>query len=668
MLRVLTAILGLTLLSSNWATATPYPIDQWARRAAISNIQISPDGRYLGLKKVSGKGANPIIEIYNTDDLSAEPFRVNAKPMEIMSFDWVSDDNFVFRARQKVRDQVEGFNRGVYETRIALVDVGEREIEVIEERDPSIVSVLPEKPGKIMISFSEGGNRDVGQRLEAAFRPRAYWEYDLKRESKKLVIRGKISLGNIDFDGAGNPVLARGFDLQEGEFIWYYREPSSDDWVEFHRQHEDSYDSFQVWGKDPSLPGNFIVEANNGSDTTGLWSFDPKTRKYAELLYQRRDNDICGVRYHSNRWTHYREITGAVHCGAKIEIEFFDASEAALHQQLMAAIPNADALRITSRSKDGSSLTLRNAAPRDPGTHYLFHKGKLQIVGGERPYFASADLADVRFITYPARDKTPIPGYLTVPNGKPPFPLIVLPHGGPFVREVVVFDEWAQLLANHGYMVLQPQYRGSRGYGQAFYQAAFLNGGQGGYLMQDDKDDGVIYLVEEGLAEAENVAMFGWSYGGYAALVAASRSPNAYQCVIAGAAVSDPQMQVDYYRYRLRGSSKLEQLAMWDDSISPLEEVDKVNVPVLLIHGDVDQRVPVDHAEKYLAKLGDAEKQHTYVELEGADHFSNTLFYDHKTLLYSSILNYLANECGLKNGVRPITPSSEVEPTVAQQP
>lgn len=668
MLRVLTAILALTLLSSNLATATPYPIDQWARRAAISNIQISPDGRYLGLQKVSGKGANPVIEIYNTDDLSAEPFRVNATPMEIISFDWVSEDNFVFRARQKVRDQVEGFNRGVYETRIALVDVGEKAIEVIEERDPSIVSVLPEKPGKIMISFSEGGNRDVGQRLEAAFRPRAYWEYDLKRESKKLVIRGKISLGNIDFDGAGNPILARGFDLQEGEFIWYYREASSDDWIEFHRQHEDSYDRFQVWGKDPSIPGNFIVEANNGSDTTGLWSFNPKTRKYAELLYQRRDNDICGVRYHSNRWTHYREITGAVHCGAKIEIEFFDASEAALHQQLMAAIPNADALRITSRSKDGSSLTLRNAAPRDPGTHYLFHEGKLQIVGGERPYFASSELADVRFITYPARDKTPIPGYLTVPNGKPPFPLVVLPHGGPFVREVVVFDEWAQLLANHGYMVLQPQYRGSRGYGQAFYQAAFMNGGQGGYLMQDDKDDGVIYLVEEGLAEAENVAMFGWSYGGYAALVAASRSPNAYQCVIAGAAVSDPQMQVNYYRYRLRGSSKLEQLAMWDDSISPLEEVDKVNVPVLLIHGDVDQRVPVDHAEKYLTKLGNAEKQHTYVELEGADHFSNTLFYDHKTLLYTSILNYLANECGLENGMGPITPSSEIEATVAQQP
>ena len=655
MVRAVLAFISLLFILPPTVIAEPYPLDQWARRAAISNIEISPDGRYLGLMKIPAKGANPIIEIYSTDDLSAEPFRVNAKPMEITSFDWVSNDNFVFRARQKVRDQVDGFNQGVYEYRIALVDVGEKDIEVIEERDPSIVSVLPEKPGKILISFTEGGSQDIGRRLQAAFRPRAYWEYDLKRETKKLLIRGKISLGNIDFDGAGKPFLARGFDTQSSEFIWYYREPESDDWVEFQRQHEDSFDQFRVWGRDPSVPGNFIVEANNGSDTTGLWSFDPKSRKYDELLYQRKDNDICSVQYHSNGWTHYREITGVIHCGSELKIEFFDPTEGALYDQLKSIIPHSYAGQITSRSKDGNSMTIRNRGPRDPGTHYLLHKGKLQLIGGERPYFDAENLADVRFITYPARDKTPIPGYLTVPNGTPPFPLIVLPHGGPFVRETIIFDEWAQLLANYGYLVLQPQYRGSRGYGQAFYQSAFINGGQGGYQMQDDKDDGVIYLVEEGLATADNVAMFGWSYGGYAALVAASRSPNAYQCVIAGAAVSDNEMQVNYYRYRLRGSGKIEQLSMWDDSISPLEEVDKVNVPILLIHGDVDQRVPVEHAEKYLKKLEAAGKPHTYVELKGADHFSNTLFYDHKLLLYKSMLDYLIDECGLEGGLPPIT-------------
>jgi dipeptidyl aminopeptidase/acylaminoacyl peptidase len=171
--------------------------------------------------------------------------------------------------------------------------------------------------------------------------------------------------------------------------------------------------------------------------------------------------------------------------------------------------------------------------------------------------------------------------------------------------------------------------------------------------MQDDKDDGVAYLIKEGLTEAGNVAMFGWSYGGYAALVAASRTPQAYQCVIAGAAVTDPEMQVNYYRYQLRGAGKIEQLAMWDDSISPLEEVEKVNVPILLIHGDVDQRVPLEHAEKYRDALVEAAKPHTYLELEGADHFSNTLFYHHKLALYEAMLGYLSNECGLKTGAAP---------------
>ena len=164
--------------------------------------------------------------------------------------------------------------------------------------------------------------------------------------------------------------------------------------------------------------------------------------------------------------------------------------------------------------------------------------------------------------------------------------------------------------------------------------------------MQDDKDDGVAWAVTDGLASSDRVAMFGWSYGGYAALVAASRTPQIYQCVIAGAAVTDPEMQVNYYRYRLRGRSKVEQLRMWDDSVAPINEVEHVNVPILLIHGTVDQRVPLDHAKKYRRALLRAEKDHSYLELKGADHFSNTLFFDHKLSLYSSILDYLSDDCG----------------------
>jgi dipeptidyl aminopeptidase/acylaminoacyl peptidase len=180
----------------------------------------------------------------------------------------------------------------------------------------------------------------------------------------------------------------------------------------------------------------------------------------------------------------------------------------------------------------------------------------------------------------------------------------------------------------------------------AFYTSAFMSGGQGGYKMQDDKDDGAMHLVERGLADRDRIAMFGWSYGGYAALVAASRTPQIYQCVVAGAAVTDPLMQVNYYRYQLRGAQAAEQLRMWDDSISPLKEAAKVNVPMLIIHGDVDQRVPPAHARKYLGELDRYKKDYEYVELKGADHFSNTLFYDHQLMLYRSLIGYLEHDCG----------------------
>ncbi len=139
---------------------------------------------------------------------------------------------------------------------------------------------------------------------------------------KKLLVRGKISLGNIDFDEAGNPILARGFDLNSGEFICTGANPERDDWLEFYRQSEDSFEDFTVYGPDPEVPGNFIVSANNGADTTGLWSFNAATKKFQELLYQRKDVDICGVKYHSNSWTHSDVITGVGYCKGKIHGNF----------------------------------------------------------------------------------------------------------------------------------------------------------------------------------------------------------------------------------------------------------------------------------------------------------------------------------------------------------
>lgn len=635
-----------TCISYAGEAPKPYPLEYWALREVINNAQVSPDGKYLGLMKIPSKTGNPVLEVYDAANLEKEPFRLNADPMEITNFYWASDKDIVFTLRQKVRDKIEGFNQGVYETRLAVVDVEKKKMDSFDELNPAIENLLPSKPNKIIISFQEGEADGPGSKLSEAYRPRAYWEFDLDKGTKKLLIRGKISVGNIDFDAQGRPYQARGFDLAKGEYIGYTRWPGESGWTVSYRQHEDSFENTQSVGIDETKPRHLLAIAYNGDDKLGLWSYDTDNQKFDELIYRRKDVDVYGVRYHSNSWEYPDRVVGVTYFTDKRHTEFFDEVEGATYHQLEQIIPNAHYININSRSRDGNTMTVYNAGPRDPGTYYLLKDGRFVSVGSKQPLLESENLADLDYITYDARDGIPVRAYVTVPQGDPPFPLIVLPHGGPFVTEVVVYDEWAQMLANNGYMIVQPQYRGSFNYGLDFHLISFKSGGQGGHKMQDDKDDAALYLVERGLADPERIAMFGWSYGGYAALVAASRTPQIYQCVIAGAAVADQLQQVNYYRYQLRGAQKERQMAYREGSVNPIDEVAKVNVPILLIHGDVDQRVPVTHSNRYRKELDKHNKNYRYLELEGADHFYSTLFYRHQIAMYETMIDFLENDCG----------------------
>ena len=627
------------------AAIEPFPMDYFAMRAVVNNVSVSPDGKHLALMKIQTKEGNPIVEVYEAADLDKVPFRMDAKPMEIEFFSWVSDRDILFRARQQVRKRIEGFNQGVYEYKWGMLDVEQRKVRSFSADRSQIVGVLPDKPNKVLLAIAEGGGDGPGAKLSRTFRPLSYWELDLRRGTKKLLVRGKISLGQIEFDRDGNPWLGRGFDEDTDEYVWYHRKLGEKGWRAVLRQSEDSFETFSVAGYDVDDRNKLFVVANRGNDTTGLWTYDVDSGEY-QAIYRRSDVDVAGVVGHSNSWEHPDRIVGVAYNKGRFHYEFFDELEKATREQIRGVVPNAYNVRISSRSRDGNTMVITNRGPRDPGTSYLLKDGQFRIVGSQQPLLDSEGLADVEFITYDARDGRKIPAWLTVPNGEPPFPLVVMPHGGPFVAESVSYDKWAQLLANNGYLVLQPQYRGSFNYGLDFHLAAFTDVSQGGRAMQDDKDDGALHLIEQGLAEKDRVAMFGWSYGGYAALVAASRTPQVYQCVIAGAAVSDPTMQVNYIRWRMRGVPSEKWIDYWDGAISPLDEAEKVNVPMLIVHGDVDQRVPIAHAKKYLKLLDDHGKSYEYLELAGADHFSSTLFYDHQEIFYTRMIDYLANDCG----------------------
>lgn len=630
----------LTLPLFNQASAASVDAQLWALDAQISSVRLSPSGNHLALIRRLGQSEDRILEVYDANDLEGEPYRVNADPMEIQSFFWVSDAAVVIQLRQRVRDQIDGFNRGVFEYSLTMLDIESSEMTKLDEPGSSVVSNLPFSENEIMIRFQPSNN---SSRASSVVAP-SYYRLDLETGRRTLVMRGSWYLGRVLFTPEGEPWLSSRFD--ETSRNYEYLKRVDGEWEVAYSISEDSFDEFSVVGYDVDQPNLWFVGAFNGRNTRGMWEFDTNTNQFKELIYGRNDVDVLGSLSHTNGWANPSRVVGLYYFNGQEERIYFDPDQEAWRQAFVDALPHAGDTRIISESRDGSVKVVYNSSSRDPGTYYLFREGRLSKIASRMPHLSPEVLSDVSYITYEARDGRTIPGFITVPQGEGPFPLIVMPHGGPFVGETVLFDKWAQMLANSGYMVLQPQYRGSMNYGLDHYMTAFIDGGQGGYQMQDDKDDGALYLVEQGLVDPDRIAMFGWSYGGYAALVAASREEQIYQCAVAGAAVADNILQLNYYVSRLEGSQLIEQRNFWRDSISPIDEVDNVNIPLLVVHGSVDQRVPLEHAERYLEALDEAGKLYQYLELDGADHFSNTLTYDHQLEFYTKMLDFLANDCG----------------------
>ena len=640
---VFSAFSLLFTLGFSAVSAAQIPIEVWSLRSAISEVEVSPDGKYLALMKIESKNGNPVVEIRETANLGGKPYRrFNADPMEFTSLSWVADDYLILNARQKVRKRIDGVNQGVYEFKLVGYDVRTKKFSEFDE-NTQIQDVLINEPGVVLISKSRVNASVTEDDPFAAFRPFEYYKYNIRTGAKEFIMKGNDRIAQAGFDDEANPRFAQGYDPATREFVYYTRAIGESTWNDVVRR--DSYDqsTFNFVGVKQDDPNTGYLIANNDNDKAGLYEVNLRTGEVGKLLYLRSDADILAPRFHSNAWAEGSRLVGAVYFGPRLMTEWFDPEEQALMEGLQAAIPNAHNLSITSRARDDSYMTIFNSGPRDPGSYYLLTNAGISFIGTQNPLAKPEDLADVRLVRYTARDGLEIPAYMTVPNGEPPFPAVVLPHGGPYVSELVAYDEWGQVLANNGYLVIQPGFRGSQGWGLAHYEAGL--GGEWGLAMQNDKEDAAAYLVAEGLSEADRIATFGWSYGGYSALAAATRGNDVFQCAIAGAPVADlPQAVADF----TRGGIPAGQDFLKDNyaGVSPEQEAAKLNIPLMLIHGDVDQRVPIKHSNEMSRALDRAGKDYKYVVLKGADHFSNTLFQDHQELLYTSLIGFLKNDCG----------------------
>jgi dienelactone hydrolase len=368
----------------------------------------------------------------------------------------------------------------------------------------------------------------------------------------------------------------------------------------------------------------FALDSDQGyilsSEKTGrdaIYRFDYATLTTGELVFEAPENDVSTFTLTPDG----KGVSAAFYTDVRDRVAWFDPE----YKEMQAAIDKAVGSKeawIVSRDRAGSTLLVLVTGAHDPGSYYIFQpdSGVMQRLAQVNEKLRAYKLAPSKPVSYKARDGLTIPAYLTLPIGGEAknLPLIIMPHGGPYgVRDRGDYDPEVQLLANRGYAVLQPNYRGSESYGRAFEEKG---SGQWGRAMQDDLDDGMDWLVKEGIADPKRVCIVGSSYGGYAALWGATRNPERYRCAASFAGVTDVPKQLKYsrdffinaksaraWKDRVRGE---ESFNLKD--ISPIGQVDRLQVPVLITHGNEDQRVPLKQSSAYAKALEKAGKPHEY--------------------------------------------------------
>jgi len=321
--------------------------------------------------------------------------------------------------------------------------------------------------------------------------------------------------------------------------------------------------------------------------------------------------------------------------GDHLQYQFTDPSDQAFWSAIKKAFNGAE-VAIQSIAQDRSRLIVEVFGGGFGNSYYLVNRktGGAKLIGDLRKDVGPDQINERQYIYYGAADGMDIPAYLTLPRDRvaKDLPLIVLPHGGPFSRDEIGFDWWSQAYASRGYAVLQPQFRGSNGFGLEHLKAGF---GEYGRKMQTDLSDGITDLVRKGVADPKRVAIVGGSYGGYAALAGVTLQTGIYRCAVSLAGPSNMSQQLLYTAslYGSRSSTSRywhEYLGVKNDTdpalntISPEFQAAKASAPILLIHGLDDTVVPIDQSKRMEAALKRAGKPVEMVTLKGEDHWLST--------------------------------------------
>ena len=383
--------------------------------------------------------------------------------------------------------------------------------------------------------------------------------------------------------------------------------------------------------------------SNLGRDKSALVLFDPATGKEKEIVFETKEADIEGVNYSkkdkkllSVSWT------------TDLEKEhFFDTDAEVMKKKLQEKLPGYQ-VNIGSANKAEDKFMIRTYSDKSRGAYYLFDKKSAELtkLADLSPWLNENNLCIMKPISYQSRDGLTIQGYLTLPKGYEAknLPVVINPHGGPWARDYWGFNSEVQFLANNGYAVLQMNFRGSTGFGRAFWESSFK---QWGRTMQNDISDGVKWLVDQGIADPKRVAIYGGSYGGYATLAGLTLTPDLYAAGVDYVGVSNMftfmktippywKPMLDMF-YEMVGNPKADSLMLAE--VSPVFQIDKIKAPLFVAQGANDPRVNKDESDQIVKALKERNIAVEYMVKDNEGHgFHNE---ENRFDFYRSMLAFL---------------------------
>lgn len=401
---------------------------------------------------------------------------------------------------------------------------------------------------------------------------------------------------------------------------------------------------------------NLYCSSNINRDKSAIVVYDIKQQKETEILFAHDKVDVNELNYSRKR----KVLTSITFTNEKTEREFLDAQTKEMFRFLESKLSGYE-IFITSANKAEDRFIIRTYSDKSLGKYYLYNRteGTLEIVEDVSPWINESEMCVMTPITYISRDNVEIHGYLTLPANTDPknLPLVVNPHGGPWARDEWGYNPEVQFLANRGYAVLQMNFRGSVGYGRNFWELSFK---QWGKTMQDDITDGVNYLIDKGIADPKNVAIYGGSYGGYATLAGLAFTPDLYACGVDYVGVSNlftfmktiPPYWEPFLAmmYEMVGNPETDKDLM--TAASPVYHADNITAPLFIAQGAKDPRVNKDESDQMVAALQQRGVEVTYmVEPEEGHGFHNE---ENRFKFYRAMEAFLAEHIGKKELQKPL--------------